>query len=222
MTTVSVIIAAHPARARNGLLAEAVNSVWAQTRLPDALHVAIDHDGAGAPATRQRALDAVTTDWVAFLDSDDMFLPKHLEWCLAHAETTGADFVYPWFKILQQFPDGQRNLVEWDGKKEKADGVFPAGHYLNDFDPANPIETTITVLVRTELAKRVGFRALDRGQVNTGEDRAFTLDCLHAGAKIVHLRRFSWLWRHHWTGRDAAGKLLPGNTSGHSTRGDAA
>lgn len=215
MSTVSVVIPAHTARLHNGMLAEAVSSIWGQTRPPDALHVAIDNTGQGACATRQTALDAVSTEWVAFLDSDDMFLPRHLEWCLAHAEATGADFVYPWFKILQQHADGRRNIIEWNA--QTGDGVFPPGHYQNDFDPDDPVETTMTVLVRTELAKKVGLRTLDRGQVNTGEDRAFTLDCLHAGAKIVHLRRFSWLWRHHWLAPDR-----PGNTSGHATKGDAA
>jgi len=212
--SISVIIPTHPARVRNGMLSEAVDSVWAQTRLPDALHVVIDQDGDGAPPTRQRALDAVSTEWVAFLDSDDMLLPRHLEWCLAHAEATSADLVYPWFKILQQFASGKRNVIEWNA--QDGDGVFPPGHYLNDFDPDDPVETTITVLVRTQLAKQVGFHALDRGQTNTGEDRAFTLDCLAAGAKIVHLKRFSWLWRHHWLGGER-----PGNTSGHATKGDA-
>lgn len=208
--TVSVIIPAHPARLVNGMLQRAVGSVWAQTRPPEALHVAVDTAGEGAPATRQRALMAATTDFVAFLDSDDLFLPKHLEWLLKHQASTGADFVYAWFKVLQQFADGRTNILE-------DDPVFPPGHYLNDFDPADPIETTITVLVRTELAKQVGFKELDRGQVNTGEDRYFTLGCLDAGAKISHLRRKSWLWA-HWQLPDGT----PGNTSGKPTKGDAA
>jgi glycosyltransferase involved in cell wall biosynthesis len=212
--TVSVIIAAHPARARNGMLAEATMSVCSQTQPPDALHVIIDHDGLGAPATRQRALDHVDTEWVAFLDSDDVFMPRHLELLTAHAVKTGADYVYSWFRIIQQFGNGARKEIMWT--PEDGDGVFPPGHYLNEFDPNDPIETTITVLVRTELAKQVGFRPLDRGQINTGEDRAFTLDCLAAGAKIVHLRRFTWWWRHHWL--PGGGK---GNTSGHANQGDA-
>ena len=215
--TVSVIIPTHPARTDNGMLRDAVDSVWTQTRPPDALHIAVDREGAGAPATRQRALDAASTDWVAFLDSDDMFRPKHLEWLLKCAEATGADYVYPWFTVLQNLPNGTSRQIEWH--PETGDGVFPPGHYLNDFDPTSEdtiVETTMTVLVRTELAKQVGMRALDRGQANTGEDRAFTIDCWKAGAKIVHLKRFSWLWRHHWlrSGR-------PGNTSGHATKGDA-
>lgn len=216
MTTTSVIIPAHPGRIRNGLLDKAIDSVWEQTRPPDALHIAIDRHREGAPATRARALTAVTTDWVAFLDSDDMFKPRHLEWLHQHAADTGADYVYGWFTILQQLPDGRERTIEWNA--ETGDGVFPPGHYLNDFDPANPIETTITVLVRTELAKTVGFRALDRGHdTNTGEDRAFTLDCLAAGARISHVRRFSWWWRHHWLPSG-----VKGNTSGYPTKGDAA
>ncbi|MGE5828338.1 MAG: glycosyltransferase family 2 protein [Micromonosporaceae bacterium] len=210
MPTVSVVIPAHPARLVNGMLQRAVGSVWAQTRPPDAVHIAVDTEGAGAAATRQRALMAADTDFVAFLDSDDLFLPKHLEWLLQHQADTGADFCYAWFKVLQQFANGKTNILE-------EDPVFPITHYLNDFDPADPIETTITVLVRTELAQQVGFKELDRGEANTGEDRYFTLACLDAGAKITHLRRKSWLWCHHQLPDGT-----PGNTSGRSTKGDAA
>jgi glycosyltransferase involved in cell wall biosynthesis len=192
------------------MLTRAIDSVHSQTRPPDAIHVAVDNGREGAAATRQRALTAATTDFVAFLDSDDEFLPKHLEWLLQHQQETGADFVYPWFKILQQFADGTTRILE-------DDPIFPVGHYLNEFDPADPVETTITTLVRTDLAKHVGFKELDRGQVNSGEDRYFTLGCLEAGATIRHLRRKSWLWRHHWLD-----DKVMGNTSGRPERGDAA
>lgn len=213
--TIAVVIPAHPARARNGLLRAAVESVWAQTQPPDELIVEIDNDKTGAPPTRQRALNKVTADWVAFLDSDDMFLPRHLELCLRHAADEDADLVYPWFKILQQHADGRERLIEWDGMK--GDGVFPPSHFTDEFDPANPVETTITVLVRTELAKQVGFQPLDRGEINTGEDYYFVLGCLRAGARIKHLKRFTWIWRHHWLS-----EKVMGNTSGHAGRGDAA
>jgi glycosyltransferase involved in cell wall biosynthesis len=54
------------------------------------------------------------TDWVAFLDSDDLFLPKHLQRMLLHAQNTGADFVYSWFKILQDLGGGNRRVLEDD------------------------------------------------------------------------------------------------------------
>lgn len=209
MATVSVIIPAHPARVRNGMLAAAVASVWQQTRLPDAVHIVVDHDRTGAAATRNKALAAATTDFVAFLDSDDLFLPKHLEWLMRHQEDTDADYVYSWFKVLQQFADGTQNVLE-------DDPVFPVTHYLNDFDPEDPIETTITTLVRTELTQSVGFHELDRGQANTGEDYNFLLGCLKAGAKVSHLKRKSWLWRHAQLPDGT-----PANTSGRPDRGDA-
>lgn len=185
---------------RSKLFVQAMDSVVAQTYPAAAISVAVDVDRQGAAPTRQRALEAVQTPWVAFLDSDDMFLPRHLELLSKHAIETGADFVYSWFRILT----AQGRILE-------DDPIFPVTHYLSPFDPEDPIETTITTLVRTELAQQVGFQALDRGHAeNSGEDRRFTLECLAAGAKISHLVRKTWLWRHHGN-----------NTSGVPTKGDA-
>lgn len=208
--TVGVVIPAHPARLKNGMLEQALRSVQQQTRPPDAVYVRVDNGGDGAAATRQRALMDASTDFVLFLDSDDIMLPKHTEWLLKHQQETGADFVYSWFRVLQQFADGTTNVLE-------DDPVFPVTHYLNPWDPDDPIETTITTLVRTDLAQKVGFRELNRGESNSGEDRFFTLGCMEAGAHISHLVRKSWLWR-HWQLPNGT----PGNTSGRSTKGDAA
>jgi glycosyltransferase involved in cell wall biosynthesis len=177
---------------RRKMLNEAIRSVVNQTLPAAAISVAVDVDRQGAPATRQRALDAVQTEWVAFLDDDDLFMNVHLGALYAHAMETDADFVYSWFWV----PGG-------------AD-PFPATHFTNPFDPNDPVETTITVLVRTELAKEVGFQAINRGHgQNTGEDRFFTLGCMQAGGKISHLVERTWYWRHH-----------QGNTSGLTTKGD--
>lgn len=188
---ITVAIPTIPTRAK--MFGEAIRSVSNQTYPPAAISVAVDVEKQGAPATRQRALDAVITEWVAFLDDDDLFMAQHLEHLYAHAMETGADFVYSWFHV----PGG-------------AD-PFPETHFTEPFDYLNPIETTITTLVRTGLAKTVGFQALNRGEVNTGEDRFFTLGCMHAGATISHLVERTWWWRHH-----------AGNTSGLPTKGDAA
>lgn len=198
---ITVVTPAHPARLRNGMLDRAVRSVGMQTSPPAAHSIAVDLRGEGAAPTRQRALEAVQTEWVAFLDSDDVFLERHLELLSKHAVERNADFVYSWYKIL----DAAGRILE-------DDPVFPVTHYLDPFDPENPIETTVTTLVRTELAKSVGFHALDRGHnSNSGEDAAFTLGCLAQGAKISHLVRKTWLWSHHGM-----------NTSGLPTKGDAA
>jgi glycosyltransferase involved in cell wall biosynthesis len=165
---------------RTSLRNTALSSVNQQTLQPAAISVAIDVNREGAPATRQRALDAVTTPWVAFLDDDDAFKPVHLEHLFEHAMETGADMVYSWFEVLG------------------GTDPFPATHFTNQFDPDNPIETTITTLMRTDLAKQIGFKSLDRGHdTNTGEDYRMVLKMVEAGASIQHLVERTWYWRHH-------------------------
>lgn len=186
---ITVVTPHIPSRAL--MLARAIRSIALQTLPATAMSVAVDVNREGAPATRQRALDAVRTEWVAFLDDDDVFKPIHLEHCYNHAMETGADFVYPWFEV----PGGR--------------DPFPETHFTNPFDPEDPIETTIVTLVKTELAQQVGFKAMDRGEINTGEDRYFTLGCLAAGAKISHLVEKTFFWFHH-----------SGNSSGLPTKGD--
>lgn len=161
------------------------------------MEIEIDAQRTGAPATRQRALDRVTTPLVAFLDDDDEFMPFHLKALLDHMRETDADYVYSWFRAVS--PAGRILMF---------DPVFPETHFTNEFDPENPIETTIVTLVKTELAKQVGFKALNRGHdANTGEDYGFTLGCVAAGAKIRHLVQHTWFWHHD-----------SGNTAGRSDR----
>lgn len=189
---ITVCLPAHPARARNGMLTRALNSIAVQTLPAAAVSVAIDIRREGAAPTRQRALEAVQTPWVAFLDSDDIFMPDHLKKCMRHAQETGADMVYPWFVMVG------------------GTDPFPETHFTNDFDPANPIETTIVRLIKTDLAKEVGFTAIDRGEQNSGEDFSSLLGYIELGAKISHLKEKTWYWVNHG-----------GNTSGRQDRGDA-
>lgn len=185
---ITAAIPAHPARVRNGMLQRAIDSVYQQTKPAAALSVALDLDREGAPATRQRALDMVQTEWVAFLDSDDYWLPNHLEALSQWAQEQQADYVYSY----------------WTGAADVL------GHFGKVFDPANPTETTMTILIRTELAKQVGFKALEDRKENTGEDWRMTLGCIELGAKIVHLPMRTWVWSHHGQ-----------NSSGLPTKGDA-
>lgn len=190
---ITVAIPTIPPRAQ--LLARAIRSVSVQTLPARALSVAWDTEHAGAAAIRQRALDGVQTEWTAFLDDDDEFASHHLEALTAHARETNADYVYSWFWTVPNGCD-----------------PFPSHHFTNEFNPADPIQTTITVLVRTELAKAVGFTSQDDegrliGGQRWGEDYEFTLGCLRAGGVISHLPKRTWYWHHD-----------SGNTSGRPDR----
>jgi hypothetical protein len=196
---IGVIIPSIPTR--KALLLRALTSVGRQTLQADGVSVAVDLDQQGAPLTRQRALEGLPSDveWVAPLDDDDEFLAFHLAALHEHAVETGADYVYSWFELV-----GPGGMSYGDH-----DPVFPATHFSNPFDPADPIETTVTILIRRELLHAVGYQALDRPEAyaagaSTGEDRNLTLRCIDAGAKISHLVRRTWRWHHH--GRNTSGR----------------
>jgi Glycosyl transferase family 2 len=182
---VTVALPTIPPRAR--LLKRALGSILGQTLPATALSVRSDVNANGAAWTRNEALKAVRTEWVAFLDDDDQMLPSHLETLAEAALDTGADYVYSWF--TDEHPD-------------------PLGHFGKEFDPANPTQTTITTLVRTELAQAVGFceppvGATIHGQ-RYGEDFQFTVGCVAYGAKVVHVPVRTWTW--NWHGGNTSGR----------------
>jgi hypothetical protein len=198
--SIGVIIPSIPSR--RALLLRALRSVGMQTMLPADVQVAVDVARLGAPVARQRALKGLGAgvDWVAPLDDDDEFMAFHLAALHEHAMVTGADYVYSWFELVD--PAGM--------SYGDHDPVFPETHYTNPFNPEDPIETTITILIRRELLESVGgYVALDRPEeyakgASTGEDRNLTLRCIEAGATISHLVRRTWRWHHH--GRNTSGR----------------
>lgn len=168
------------------MLERAVRSVLAQHLPPRALSIVLDTEHAGAAATRQAALEAAQTGWVAFLDDDDWWHPNHLEVLMALVTAHDADYAYSWFEGNNPFP-------------------MHRGRQMN---PAEPHHTTMNVLVRTELAKKVGFHNHpDAPPEWTGEDWLFTLKCIEAGAKFIGTDIVTWHYNVHGA-----------NTSGLGTR----
>lgn len=166
---------------RSSLLGRAMRSVMDQTYQGNLeTIVVVDAWKEGAPRTRQKALDRVRTQWVAFLDDDDTFNQNHLESLLRHAFVEDADYVFSWFEVIGGFDP------------------FPQ-HFGKVYDVNEPHHTTVTTMVRTDLAQSVGFIREGEG----GEDWQFTLGCIAEGAKISHLPERTWRWYHN-----------SGNTSG--------
>lgn len=205
MPTVAICIPTIPKR--HDRLAEAIASVVAQTRYPDEIHVAVDFGdrsadlGDGSSPTRNRALFAASTDYVAFLDDDDVMLPDHLDLLVTAAERTGADLVYPWFtapgasgKLADDIDDLTRKVY---GKPFGPDIEKLLRH-------SNHIP--VTTLVRRSMAVKVGgFPPLAEAPVHPFpphqrlEDWGFLLRLLDAGAVFHHVPEITWEWR-QWEG----------------------
>jgi hypothetical protein len=167
-----------------------------------------DMEHEGAAKTRHTGLLSVDTEWVAFLDDDDEMLPQHLYALFSAALEHGADYLWSRFRIV--YLDG----TGLDGPAFLGEKAFSQ---WNDEDPC---QTTITTLVRTELAWEAGGFAQfedDGREVDgqrRGEDHEFTRRCRAAGGVFWHVPEVTWLW-HHW-GIGARG--VPGNTSGMPDR----
>jgi teichuronic acid biosynthesis glycosyltransferase TuaG len=69
---------------------------WAQ-REPRVKLIALERNG-GPAAARNAALQRASGRWIAFLDSDDMWLPGKLERCLAHAQAHRAALVFTGYR----------------------------------------------------------------------------------------------------------------------------
>lgn len=176
---ITVVIPTIPPR--DQILKRAVESVHAQFHLQTRLIVRLDEERRGAAATRHAGLMNVQTEWVAFLDDDDFFYPEHLSALMRTAQEQEADYVFSWFNTCGTDP-------------------FPSNEH-RPWTPEAPHQTTITTLVRTELAKEVGFlNATDQPTPDgnkAGEDWAFTLRCIEKGAKFTQAPGRTWHWCHH-------------------------
>lgn len=194
---VTVVIPSIPPR-RYQHLHRAIDSVLQQELPAEAIVIEFDTAHAGAAVTRNRGLKKVTTEWTAFLDDDDEFLPDHLALLVRHARETDADMIYPWFTV----PEGWDPFPDREGQP---------------FDP-NLLETRntipITVLIKTELIQRVGgfedWNTSTEPGASPCEDWACWIKVRDEGAKIEHLNRRTWLW--HWSSGPG------GNTSGRGDR----
>lgn len=159
--------------------------------VPVTAQATIDNERRGAAATRQVALESARTEWVAFLDDDDTMDPWHLSTLYEAAQEHNADYLWSRFRI--GLPGGQSR----PGPAPLGAGTFDQ---WNDDQPA---QTTVTTLVRTELALDVGGFAqhiLSDDTVDgqrAGEDWLFTLACRAAGAVFHHVPVVTWTWNHH-------------------------
>lgn len=169
-----------------------------------------DTTHAGAAPTRNNGLNAVTTEWVAFLDDDDYFYPQHIANLLQHARATEADLVYPWFDVIGGTDplavpvNGQlRSPLGVEFGPEQQNHLMTVGNFI-----------PVTTLVKTELAQSVGgFPDVNSEEWPNPEceDWGFLQRLIKKGAKFSHLPERTWAWVHWNDGTH-------GNTSGLGSR----
>lgn len=190
MNGVTVVIPSIPPRDRQ--LAIAIQSAHLQTQPPDDVIVQLDTEREGAWITRNKGIMRVETEWTAFLDDDDTFMPHHLEFLTGKAREFDLDLCWGYFKVIgggDPFPAIFRGL-QYNPKQAH---VFP-----------------ITVLVRTSLMQQAvrdmgGFAADPDGTgCWTVQDMpVWNYLIEELGAKHMAFPEDTWNWHHH--GRNTSG-----------------
>ena len=190
-SSVTVIIASHPARMKNGMLDRAVHSVSRQLTQPAEIMIVNDIDASGSDITRNKALAKVTTRWTAFLDSDDEWLPNHLSVLLRNI-SSNLDVIYTGCRVIDAYGQVMPLQEEW-------------GRFGKEFDPDLLMQKSyipVTSLVRTKLAQYVG--GFTYGPDSEYDDWGLYRNMLIQGAKFKHVPEITWIWHHH--GANSSGK----------------
>jgi glycosyltransferase involved in cell wall biosynthesis len=182
---VTVLIPSVPTRSR--MLNRAVVSVLNQLRQPDRILISIDHDRLGAAGNRNRMIGSVFTEWVAFLDDDDEFLPEHLLVLLQNSHD--ADVIYTGCIVIGALGREIPLKEEWGRFGQPFDGeLLRRKSYL-----------PVTSLVRTEFLSSSSFKAPGNTDY---DDWGMYLSILDQGGRFKHVPQKTWTW-HHWGGNSS-------------------
>jgi len=152
---------------RTALLEECKASVTAQTRAADIHVVKVDYEGIGPAVLRNQMVMDLSPEynWLAFLDDDDVFLPRHLE--LLSIVSGDADVVYSPSQLDLGYQPFDREVL-----KER------------NF-------VSVTSLVRRSIFAAVGgFRDLVKY-----EDWHLWEDISDAGGRFIFIPEVTWLYR---------------------------
>lgn len=163
--TVGVVVPAYNA---GRFLADTLRSVMAQTRPADRVVVVDDgssddtaavaaqfpdvilvrQTNSGVAAARNRGAREVATDWVAFLDADDLWRPEKLQSQLEAARESGAESIFC-----------DLDLIDADGKPIASPPPPPVSFRIEDLllhAETIPQGTSSTLLVRRTLFEAAG------------------------------------------------------------------
>lgn len=175
---VTVITPTIPERAR--MLAEAIATVAAQTAPPTGHLIAVDHRRSGPAELRTLLVGSASTEWVAFLDDDDLLDADHLE-RLAEVAGPDVDVAYSWCRLDPPGAIGDQFYNQpYDRQALRRHGIFP-----------------ITVLARrAAILDCGGFRPEDRY-----EDWALWNRMADRGARFACLPEPTWTYRFHGRGQ---------------------
>lgn len=133
----------------------------------------------GVSAARNMAVRAAQGELVAFLDSDDVWFPTHLEKLLGAMERTGVDVVYANGEIRESPESPPSGRSDFGPQPREASHLAECIYYYNFVLPS-------VTLVRREFFEKVGFFDEDPA-IQHAEDWDIFLRAAQAGLRFTHV-----------------------------------
>ena len=164
---------------------EALVNAFAQS-VPQPVRYLRHEVNQGLPATRNTGIAASWGDFIALLDSDDCWLPEHLEIAVAKMCETGADLVHSG-SILFESATGRE--LEIRAPSPAAIERVPLSFFLGEY-----LIQPSSVLLRKSLWERAGgfdpaFRHV--------EDAEMWMRCARSGGRFLYTGRNTCRYRKH-------------------------
>jgi len=158
---------------REDLLEECKSSVRNQIE-PVTKHIwMLDEDKRGPGFIRNELIKKANTEWIAFLDDDDILLPEHF--AIHKCFLDEADVIFSWSYVILE-----------DGTKSRFESVVDPNKIHSGYNTL-PIVATI----RKDLLERIG--GFDT-RVKL-EDLKLWQDLLNEGAKFYCINQITWHYR---------------------------
>jgi len=137
----------------------------------------------GAAETRNVAFAEASGQYIAFLDSDDRWLPNHLSSLVETLERTRCDIAYANVQMVEDQTDGHLGMY---GPSSKEVATFPESLFLRNF-----VVPSATVIRRNVLSCVGGWSS----DCRYCEDFDFWLRCVRQNFRFEHLCEETCLYR---------------------------
>lgn len=164
---------------------EAIVAAFAAT-VPQLVRYTRHDRNRGLSATRNTGLAAAHGEWLALLDSDDLWLPDHLARCLAAAPRTGAALVFGGSSVFDSATGAE--LLRREPPVDRLHNLAGALH-----DGRLVIQPAATMFNRATFAAVGGFDP----RFPICNDFDYWLRCARAGAALVYNGAVTLRYRKH-------------------------
>ncbi|MET3648615.1 glycosyltransferase family 2 protein [Phyllobacterium ifriqiyense] len=120
-----------------------------------------EQENAGAHNAINRGLSVAKGDYVAILNSDDVFHPDRIGRCIQECRDTGADLVSTWIEVIDSqgktlgVKEGWRNMLPWQIPDYETSFASVDDFELNLL-VSNFVSTTSNILMTRKLLNEVG------------------------------------------------------------------